>query len=145
MNAQKLAPQRIRPFTIAEVLAGSRAVRIGYLPPTTRIWPVISTIHLEPAPHLRSPEMPPPVSITADDGHAQEEYEVNKIIGRHTLRGKIYYYVKWKGYSIEQATYEPRANLANAQQLLEAYDAAHPTLTNNPRKRQQEMAGLVQL
>lgn len=129
---------------MAEVFAGSRAVRVTGLPPETTIWPIISTIHLEPALRgIRGPDQLPPITLTADDG-PHDEYEVEEIIGRRVYHGTIQYHVKWKGYAIEQAIYEPRANLGNSKALVRDYDLKHAS-PPKPRTRQQGLAGRVQV
>ena len=40
-----------------------------------------------------------------------DRYEVEKIIGKKIEKGKIFYLIKWKGYNIKDATYEPKDEL----------------------------------
>ncbi|RPA70926.1 hypothetical protein BJ508DRAFT_198581, partial [Ascobolus immersus RN42] len=47
-------------------------------------------------------------------GDAHHEYEVEQIVKKRTHYGVIQYLVKWKGYPVEQATWEPRSSLDNA-------------------------------
>lgn len=46
------------------------------------------------------------------------EYEVEAIIGERLFRGKTQYLVKWKGHHIENATWEPIANLTHCDEVL---------------------------
>jgi hypothetical protein len=58
-----------------------------------------------------------------------EEYEVEEILDSKQLRNKQYFLVKWKGYPLHDATWEPLENLTNARDLLERFTAKK--LTNS--------------
>jgi len=45
-------------------------------------------------------------------------YTVEKILDKVVVAGKIYYWIKWKGYPISQATWEPIENLHTIIDLL---------------------------
>ena len=49
-----------------------------------------------------------------------DEYEVEKIVGRRKRKGKFEYRVKYKGYPSSENTWEPRDN--SFRNLWEAYD-----------------------
>lgn len=48
------------------------------------------------------------------------EYTVESILAVKTVKSKKMYLVKWSGYPIEEATWEPASNLNNAKMILEA-------------------------
>ncbi|KAF8748459.1 hypothetical protein RHS01_10848 [Rhizoctonia solani] len=60
---------------------------------------------------------PPPVTV---DG--EEEYEVEGITDAEERNGKWFFRVKWKGYGLEENTWEPRENLKNAEKILKKYE-----------------------
>ena len=53
------------------------------------------------------------------------EYEVEDILDhRQRRRGRslhVEYLVKWRGYDVFEATWEPESNLANCSRMLNAY------------------------
>ena len=55
----------------------------------------------------------------------QEVYEVETIV-KHQRRGKGYqYFIKWKGYLIEEAMWEPEANISKDRDMLTWYKLRH--------------------
>ena len=49
-------------------------------------------------------------------------YEVEKIIGKRYVQGKIEYKVKWLGYKMTECTWEPEENLVNVRDLIEKFE-----------------------
>lgn len=43
------------------------------------------------------------------------------------------YRVKWKGYGLDETTWEPKTNLAHAASLIKAFDAKQGKQTRKPR------------
>lgn len=74
----------------------------------------------------------------SDDGDSageEDAYEVETIVTERKRKGTIEYYVKWKGYSSEENTWEPEDNL-NCPEILAAYKANKATSNgDNTRKR----------
>ena len=64
---------------------------------------------------------PPPDLI---DGN--EEYKVEAILTHWTYKNRqMRYLVKWKGYDSSKNTWEPEANLLNAEEELNDYKTRH--------------------
>lgn len=75
---------------------------------------------LESAPDFagRPHDEPPPMEVN-DDG--TEEYEAESILDERVRRGKTEYLVKWAGYDINDATWEPESHLVHAQDILQSW------------------------
>lgn len=50
------------------------------------------------------------------------EYEIDEIIKKRTRNGKTEYLVKWRGYHMEDSTWEPTENLSNAKELVKEFN-----------------------
>ncbi|KAI1294797.1 Chromobox -like protein 7 [Halotydeus destructor] len=59
------------------------------------------------------------LSATSEDS---DVFVVEKIIGKRVLEGRVEYRIKWAGYPVEEATWEPIANIYDPG-LVEAYEA----------------------
>ena len=60
---------------------------------------------------------PPPVEVAGE-----KEYEVEEILDRQERRRKTKYLVKWKGYTVEENTWEGLENLKNAMGKVEEFE-----------------------
>ena len=64
--------------------------------------------------------LPKPVII-----EGEEEFKVEKILNKRTVRGKEKFLVRWKGYMTKEDTWENRENLENAKELVEEFKREH--------------------
>ena len=62
---------------------------------------------------------PPPPVILSDNS---EEYEVEQILDKRTLKGNKQYLIKWVGYPLHDATWELENHLKNAQQKVKDFE-----------------------
>lgn len=120
----KLRDNKWGPFKVLE-LVGTQAVKLD-LPPSSRVHPVISTLHLQPFVEDTFGRRckPPPAAIIDGD----EAWEVECIFGERKRGKKTEFKVKWLGYPDTEFTWEPEANLRHdlgptAQQLIDGYRA----------------------
>ena len=56
-----------------------------------------------------------------------DEYEVEKILTRRGENDHLQYLIKWKGYPMDDCSWEPKSNLKNAKRVLAAFDNKHET------------------
>ncbi|MBW0468650.1 hypothetical protein O181_008365 [Austropuccinia psidii MF-1] len=71
----------------------------------------------------RHQEPPPPIII-----EEEEEWEVSQILDSKIKRGKLWYFVEWKGFSQdpERSTWEPTKNLNNFPALIKDFHSLYP-------------------
>lgn len=119
-KSQKLLLRFIGPYTIAE--QRSPVTFRLELPLSMRIHDVFHVDrfrHYQPSPEAlgqRAPAKPAPDII---DG--EEEYEAEEILEDKIRNNRREYLILWKGYSREDATWEPESNLTNCKDLLRQY------------------------
>ena len=122
---KKLDNKRHGPFKIIEKI-GKSAYRLN-LPKTWRsIHPVFNEVLLTPYvapafPSQHKPAPPPPVNV------AENRYEVEQIVSSKMVRDKLKYLVHWKGYPIEERTWEPAEELVTAKALVNKYHRRNPS------------------
>lgn len=64
------------------------------------------------------------VRVSDEDEELSSElqsYEVETIIDKRKKNGKEQYLVKWKGYGLDQTTWEPKENLGNCLEMLVSF------------------------
>ena len=60
-------------------------------------------------------------------------YTIEKIIDRKKVKDKYKYKIKWKGFPMEQCTWEPIKNLQYALGLVDEYNKNHPIKKKNKK------------
>ena len=68
-----------------------------------------------------------------EDKTKQFEYEVEKVLKKRSRKGKTEYFVKWKNFN--ETTWEPVANLTNAENLIDEFNKTQET---EPEKKEPE-------
>ena len=73
-----------------------------------------------------------PLAKLNDEG--QEVYNVGMIL-KHQRRGQGYqYYIKWEGYPITKASWEPEESFSNDGDILDQYKQCHQLWIHWPQK-----------
>lgn len=124
--AKKLSDRRYGPFEILEKI-GKASYRLKLPAQWKRIHPVFNEVllypYVKPLSALQKTDVPPPPDIIDN----VEEYEVEEIVDSKMYRGKLKYLVHWKGYPIEERTWEPVENLSNSQEYIDEFHKKHPS------------------
>jgi hypothetical protein len=119
---KKIGPRREGPFEITKVI-GPVTYQLN-LPKTWKIHNVFHAVLLrqykETKVYGANFPKPPPELI-----EGEEVYEVESIL-KHRRRGRaLQYYVKWKGYPIAEASWEPEEVFSDDGDLLTRYKDRH--------------------
>jgi hypothetical protein len=120
--AQKLTPRFIGPYNVIGIVSPV-AYRLE-LPNTLKIHPVFHVSLLKPyketPDEFTRPTPPPPVIISDTE---QEEFEVESVLDKRTIRKKTQYLVKWLGYPLHDATWESEKDLIHAPEKLAEFES----------------------
>ena len=125
--SKKLDYKKLGPFEIIQKIS-SHAYKLQ-LPKDIKIHPVFHVSCLEPyienniPSHIQS--LPLPVTV-----NHELEYEVNHILDSRLIRKQLEYLVDWKGYDTSHRSWEPKSNLTNAANLIQAFHQLYP---NKPK------------
>jgi len=117
-RSEKLTECFVGPYKVKGIVS-SNAIELE-LPKSIKIHPVVnvSRVQLYKLQVEGQKKIPPkPVII-----EGEEEFKVEKILNKRTIRGKEKFLVRWKGYTVEEDTWENRENLENTKELVEEFE-----------------------
>jgi len=116
--SKKLIERYAGPYIIEEVVS-SNAVKLR-LPSSMRIHLVVNIsriVRYKEQMKGQKKEEEKPIEV-----EGVEEWEVEKILNKKTMRGVVKYLIQWKGFMAEGDTWERRENLKNAEELIEEFE-----------------------
>ena len=101
------------------------------LPKSIKIHSVVNISRVQLyKPQVEGQKKIPPKLVIIEE---EEEFEVEKILNKRTVRGKEKFLVRWKGYMAEEDTWENRENLKNAKELVEEFEKIYGEETEELR------------
>ena len=123
--SQKLDVKRMGPFRISKKIGDAGMAYRLELPGQMRIHPVFHVSLLEPYVEsgIRGRKQEPPLPVEVE---GEVEYEVERVLDSRVVRGKLRYFVDWRGYGPESRTWEPVEYLAHATDAINRYHRENP-------------------
>ena len=122
LTLRKMGPHRIGPFKVL-CMINEVAYKIK-LPSKSRVHPVFHVLQLRKF----SGEAPAPAEPLLLNNPGETEFEVESILDSRLLRRKRHFLIKWKGYPIEDASWEPESNLKGCPELLADFHSRRASL-----------------
>ncbi|MBW0475065.1 hypothetical protein O181_014780 [Austropuccinia psidii MF-1] len=123
---KKLSERWLGPFTILKKVS-THSYHLKLLSQWKSIHPVFHILFLEKVktstiPHID--QEPSPKTISEEE----EEWEVSQILDSRIKRGKLWYFVEWKGFSQypERSTWEQTENLDNFPEHFRDLHSLYP-------------------
>jgi hypothetical protein len=125
---EKLDYRKIGPYTVKRQI-NAVAYELD-LPNDLRIHPVFHVSLLEKYHRNTIPNrvVPPPLPVILNN---EPEYEVEQILDSRLRFGKLQYLIKWKGYSVNDNSWEPKDNVLGSSDLVAEFHRLYP---DKPRK-----------
>lgn len=119
----KLDYKRLGPFIIQEQI-NPVAYRLK-LPTSMKVHPVfhVSLLETYSESTLLNRIQPPPPCIEFED---HVEYEVEQVLDSRWRRGKLEYLIHWRGYDVNERTWEPIENVTNAPKKVQDFHRRYP-------------------
>jgi len=133
-RSEKLTERFVGPYKVKGIIS-SNTIELE-LPKSIKIHPVvnISRVQLYKPQVEEQKKIPPKLVIIK----GEEEFKVEKILNKRTIRGKEKFLVRWKGYMVEKDTWESRENLENAKELVEEFEREYREEVEELRQQEQE-------
>jgi len=133
-RSEKLTERFVGPYKVKGIIS-SNAIELE-LPKSVRIHPVVNISRVQLyKPQVKGQKKTPPKPVIIK---GEEEFEVEKIINKRTVRGKEKFLVRWKGYIVEEDTWKNKENLENAKELVEEFEKIYGEGVKELRRQKQE-------
>ena len=131
-QSRKLEKKFFGPYEVVEKV-GQSAYRIK-IPVSWKVYNVFNESLLKPYHALHYMNQKQKEKHTKDEQRREDdsgEYELEQLLNsriskRGRGKGQLEYLVKWKNYPLEEASWEPVANLMNAREVIEEFHLGHP-------------------
>ena len=128
-RSEKLTEHFVGPYKVKGIVS-SNVIELE-LPKSIKIHSVVNISRVQLyKPQVEGQKKIPPKLVIIEE---EEEFEVEKILNKRTVRGKEKFLVRWKGYTAEEDTWENRENLKNAKELVEEFEKIYGEETEELR------------
>ena len=115
---EKLMERFVRPYQVKGIISAN-AIELD-LSTIVKIHPVININRVYKYKEQVNRQRKKQPALIVIKG--EKEYEVEKILNKKKFRGKDRYLVQWKGYMVEENTWEPKKNLGNIKELVKEFE-----------------------
>ena len=117
-RSEKLTKHFVGPYKVKGIVS-SNVIELE-LPKSIKIHPVVNMSRVQLyKPQVEGQKKTPPKPVIIE---GEEKFEIEKILNKRMIRGKEKFLVRWKGYTVEEDTWENRENLENAKELVEEFE-----------------------
>jgi len=141
-RSEKLTKHFVGPYKVKGIIS-SNTIELE-LPKFIKIHPVVNVSRVQLyKPQVEGQKKIPPKPVIIE---GEEEFEVEKILNKRTVRGKEKFLVRWKGYTVEEDTWENKENLENVKELVEEFEREYGKRLKNSgdRNRKKKRRNLVE-
>jgi len=115
---EKLTEHFVSPYKVKGIVS-SNAIELE-LPKSIKIHSVVNVSRVQLyKPQVEGQKKIPPKPVIIE---GEEEFKVEKILNKRMVRGKEKFLVRWKGYMVEEDTWESRENLENAEEFVKEFE-----------------------
>ena len=115
---EKLTECFVGPYKVKGIIS-SNVIELE-LPKSIKIHPVVNISRVQLyKPQVEGQKKIPPKPVIIEE---EKKFEVEKILNKRMIREKEKFLVRWKGYMVEEDTWENRENLENAKELVEEFE-----------------------
>ena len=133
-RSEKLTERFVGPYKVKGIVS-SNAIELE-LPSSIKIHPVVNVSRVRLyKPQVKGQKKVPPKPVIIE---GEEEFEVEKIMNKRTVRGREKFLVRWKGYMAEEDIWESRENLENAKELVEEFERVYKKEEDEELRRQEQ-------
>ena len=117
-RTEKLTEHFVGPYKVKGIVS-SNTIELA-LPKSIKIHPIVNVSRVRLyKPQIEGQKKILPKQVIIE---GEKEFKVEKILNKRTVRGKEKFLVRWKGYIVEEDTWENRENLENMKELVEEFE-----------------------
>ena len=117
-RTEKLTKHFVGPYKVKEIIS-SYTIELE-LPKSIKIHPIVNVSRVRLyKPQIEGQKKILPKQVIIEE---EEKFKVEKILNKRVVREKKKFLVRWKGYMVEEDTWENRENLKNMKELVEEFE-----------------------